>query len=186
MPTGFAASRQASSAPRVSAIASLDRLIGIGGGAERGLSRVQWPGQFAPQHLDEVGLDEDHRGEVVVGVELELGLIAAGEAVVAAVRAAPVAVEGPLEGHAVDPVERRAAADFLVGSLVGAADGVGQGADAAFFHQARDVPRGRPERLEVVEERSLFHEKPTNIGVLIISPNFRQSSGDCCRAGNWW
>ena len=52
------------------------------------------------QHVDEVPLDQNHRRELVVRVHLELHVIAAGEAVVAAVRAAAVGVERPLERHA--------------------------------------------------------------------------------------
>lgn len=76
-----------------------------------------------------------------------------------------------------DPVEGRSAADFLVGSVVRAPDGVWQGGDAAFADEPGHVPGGRAEGAEVGEERRLFHWNPTNIGVrLIISPYFRLSS----------
>ena len=51
------------------------------------------------------------------GVHLELHVVAAGEAVVAAVGAAAVRVERPVERHALDAVERRAAGDLLVARL---------------------------------------------------------------------
>ena len=77
---------------------------------------------LAPQHLDEVGLDEDHRREVIAGVQLELRLIAAREAVVTAVGAAAIRVQRPLhERHALAAIECGAAADFLVSRGVTAA-----------------------------------------------------------------
>ena len=66
------------------------------------------------QHFGEVRLHEDHRREVIAGSELELRLIPAREAVVAAVRAAAIRVERPVEGHALDGIERGPAGHFLV------------------------------------------------------------------------
>ena len=77
-----------------------DRLIGVGRGAER--HQLARPGrlvELAPQHLEEVDLDEDRRREVVARTELELGLVAAREAVVAGVGAAAIRVERPVERH---------------------------------------------------------------------------------------
>ena len=55
-------------------------------------------------------------------------VVAAREAVVAAVRAAAVGVERPVEErHALDAVQRGAAGDFLVAGLVGAELRFGQG-----------------------------------------------------------
>ena len=51
---------------------------------------------------------------MIVGTELELRLVAPREAVVAAVRAAAVRVERPVERHALDGVQRRPAGDFLI------------------------------------------------------------------------
>ncbi len=65
-------------------------------------------------------LDEDDRRELVVRPERELRLIPAREAVVAGVRAAPVGIERPLEGHTFDRVQRRAAGHFLIAGVVGA------------------------------------------------------------------
>ena len=126
-------------------VGALDRLIRIGGGAEAdGLLRPGRLVELAPQHANEIGLDEDHRGEVVAHVQLELGLIAAREAVVAAVCAAAIWIERPLhEGHALTAIERRAAVDFLVGRGIAAASGVRQSGHAAVLHQPRDVAGGR-------------------------------------------
>ena len=125
-------------------VGALDRLVGIGGRAES--DRLLHPGglgQLAPQHLDEVGLHEDDGREVIARIQLELGLILAREAVVTAVRAAAIGIERPLEErHALHPVERRAAADLLVGRGVAATPGVGQRLEAAVLHQPGDVPGG--------------------------------------------
>lgn len=91
------------------AVVSFDGLVGIGGGAERDL--LPGPGrlrQFPPQHGDEVGLHEDDGGEIVTRAKLELRLVAAREAVVAAVRAAAVRIQRPAERHALHLVQGRA------------------------------------------------------------------------------
>jgi hypothetical protein len=68
-----------------------DRLIRIGGGAERHeFARPRRPIELARQHVHEVLLHQDHRRELIVGIHLELHVIAAREAVVAAVRAAAI------------------------------------------------------------------------------------------------
>ncbi len=143
-------------------IRALDRLVRIGGGAERDL--LAPPGramQLVAQPRHEVGLDEDQRRELIVGVELELRLVAAREAVVTAVGAAAIGVERPLERHSADPVEGRTAADFTIRRLVGAA-GAADRFNAAGLDQAGDVSGGGEG--EVREERRLFHRNPMNIG----------------------
>ena len=95
------------------------------------------------EHLDEVVLHENHRRELVVGVHLELRVIAAREAVVAAVRAAAIGVERPVERHPLDAVQRRTAGHFLIARLVGAALGLGQRGGAAVLDGIRDVAGGR-------------------------------------------
>src|SRR5262245_18004664 len=96
-------------------VGTLDRLITVGGRAGGDeLARPRWLPQFPPQHLDEVGLHQNDRREIVVGSELELRVIAAGVAVMTAVRAAAIWVQSPRKGHALDAVERRAALDFLI------------------------------------------------------------------------
>ena len=54
------------------------------------------------QHLDEVRLHEDDRRELVVRAQLELRVVAARVAVVAAVRAAAIRIQRPLERHPLD------------------------------------------------------------------------------------
>ena len=178
-PTGVRESRHASRLPRVSAVASLDRLIRVGGGAERHLLvRPGGPGQLPPQHLHEVRLHEDHRGEVVALAEFELMLVAAGETVVAAVRAAAVGVEGPPERHALDAVQCRPAADLLVGGVVGPLHRIGQRADAACLHQRGNVAGGRTRVAQVEERRRRPWPWPSHY-FAFCSP---QSSGDSAGA----
>ena len=107
------------------------------------------------QDLDQVGLDEDDRREVIVGPELELRLVAAREAVVAGVRAAAVRVQRPVERHALHRVQRRAAGDLLVARGVGAHAAPGRapppplrrgsGARASWSSAAR-LPRSKDQR----------------------------------------
>ena len=60
----------------------------------------------APEDLDEVRLDENHRRELIAGIEFEVGLVLAREAVLAAMRAAAVGIERPLhERHALAAIE---------------------------------------------------------------------------------
>jgi hypothetical protein len=114
------------SAPRELVVA-LDRLIAVGGRADsHQIAGPRRAPQFAPQHLDDVGLDQDHRRELVVGIHLELLVVLARVAVVAAMGAAAVGVQGPVEGHAVGAVHGRPAHHFLVARLIGAAVGLGQ------------------------------------------------------------
>ena len=82
-------------------VVPFDRLIRIGRRAEGDvLARPRRPIELAREHLDEVALHENHRRELVVGVHLELHVVAAREAVVAAVRAAAIRIERPVERHA--------------------------------------------------------------------------------------
>ncbi len=114
--------------------------------------------ELPSQHLDEVGLDEDHRGELVARVQLELRLIPAREAVVAAVRAAAVGIERPLEeGHALDAIQSRAAAHFLIGGVVGALNRARQRSHTAVFHQVGDLSGGWGPA-EVEEQRRRIHD----------------------------
>ena len=71
--------------------------------------------------LDEVGLHENHRRELIVSAELELRVIPARVAVVAAVGAAAIRVQRPLERHALHAIQGRAARDFLIRGGIGAA-----------------------------------------------------------------
>ena len=131
-------------------VAALDRLIRIGGGAESDELAALRPAELPPQHVREVHLDEDDRRELVARVELQVRVVPAGEAVVAAVGAAAIRVQGPFERHAPHPVEGGAAGDLLVARIVGPANRGGQGggerpvAGASLPNQVRDLPRGRP------------------------------------------
>ena len=140
-------------------VVAFDRLVAVGRGADGDV--VALPGrllQLAAQHLDEVRLDEDDRRELVVRAQLELRVVAARVAVVAAVRAAAVRIEGPLEGHALDRIERRPAADFLISRGVGAPRRLGEGVGAASEpDQIGDVAGRRLRLAEVKEQRRRFH-----------------------------
>jgi len=61
-------------------------------------------------------------------------------AVVAAVGAASVGIQSPLERHALDSIQRRPALNFLVARCVGATLCLGERSCPACFHQARDLP----------------------------------------------
>src|SRR5262245_3679922 len=105
-----------------------------------------------PQHLDKILLDQDDRRELVVRVHFELHVVPPCEAVVATVRASAIGVQGPVERHALDPVEGRSTDDLLVSRLVGATLGLRQGGSPASFDAVRDLPRRRPSWPEIKEE----------------------------------
>ena len=94
--------------PRVSRY-DLRRAGRVGRGADR--DRLALPGpprEFAAQHLDDVRLDADRGAVAVVGGPVG-GARSADVAEGAAVGAAHVRVQRPLERHALNPVERRPA-----------------------------------------------------------------------------
>jgi hypothetical protein len=154
------------------AVVPFDRLVRIGGGAERHLlARPRRLVQLALQDLDEVRFDEDHRRELVVGIHFELDVIAAGEAVVAAVGAAAIGIERPLERHAFDAVQRRPADDLLVASGVRATLGFRQRCRAAFLHQVGDLSGRRLSGPDVEE-----NERPRRH-----SPDFRHGDSSSVR-----
>ena len=96
-PTGVRPRVSASNRAPCQLVVAFDRLIRIGGRAERHL--VALPRrtiEFALKHLHEVALHEDDRRELVTRVQLELRVIPAGEAVVAGVRAAAVRIQRPV------------------------------------------------------------------------------------------
>src|SRR5687767_5174381 len=66
------------------------------------------------EDLDQIRLYENDRRKLVARAELELGLVPADETVIKCVRAAAIRVERPVEWHALDRVQRRAAGDFLI------------------------------------------------------------------------
>jgi hypothetical protein len=96
--------------------AALGRLVSVGGRADRGLLAAPGrPSQLATQHLHNVGLDHDAGLEVHARVPvLGDGVVRAGVAVDAGVDAPDIRVQRPFEGHALDAVERRLAADLDV------------------------------------------------------------------------
>ena len=66
--------------------------------------------ELPPEDVGDIGLDDDLVVEVGPGVEVEIGMRVAGEAVDAGVRAAAIGVDGPFEGELRrrgDPVQRR-------------------------------------------------------------------------------
>ena len=84
-------------------------------------------------------------------------VIAARVAVVAAVRAAAVGVERPVERHALHAVQRRTAGDFLIARLVGAPLGLGQRVAAAGLDGVRDVACRGFGGAEIEEQRKGGH-----------------------------
>ena len=79
-------------------VAALGALVGVGVGAQG--DRVVGPAravQLPAQHVGDVGLDDDLVVEVGAGVEVEIGMRVAGEAVDTRMRAAAIGVDGPLE-----------------------------------------------------------------------------------------
>ena len=109
--------------------------------------------ELLPQHVDEIGLHEDDGRELVAGAELQLRLVAASETVFARVRASAIRVEGPSKRHALDAIERRAAPNLLISSLIGTPLRLGQRADAALFNHPGDVASRQLRRAKVEEER---------------------------------
>ena len=87
---------------------------------------------------------------LVACAELELRLISPRVTVVAAVRAAAVRIQRPLERHSLHGIERGSAGDFLVAGRVRPANSPRQGIRAACLHQFGDLP-GRGLRLTEVE-----------------------------------
>ncbi len=92
-------------------------------------------GQLPAQQLRGVDLHHDLGVEVVPGVEVEIGVRVAGEAVTAGMAAAPVGVDGPLERHLRcrrDPADDRLRLDLVerhageAGGVEGAYDRVGK------------------------------------------------------------
>ena len=93
-------------------------LVGVGGRAHG--HRLPVPArrrELAAQHLDDVRLDDDLRGEVVADPQVQVAVERAGEAVVAAMRAPAVRVHSPAEGDPAQlrhPVQSRLAGVFEV------------------------------------------------------------------------
>ena len=103
------------------AVPQLRRLVGVAGGTDRdALAPPARPPQLAPQHLDQIGFDDDALVEVAAGVVAQVLVVAPSEAVDAGVLAAAVGVEAPAHlGHGghVDAVERALAPDLFEGDL---------------------------------------------------------------------
>src|SRR5262245_48229804 len=124
--------------------------MGVGRGPHGDeLADPRRPIDFTPQYVDEVPFHEDHRRKLIIDVHLELDVVATGKAVMASVRATSVRVEGPIERHAADTVERRAADDFLVAGPIGAAIGFGQRSDPTAFHGVSDIAGGQRARAQM-------------------------------------
>jgi hypothetical protein len=93
-------------APAREAIAALGRLVRVSGGADRdGLVLPRSPRKLAAEHLDDVDLDADRL--TVTVVERAVGPTLEGPHVAerAAMDAAHVGVERPVEHHPLDAVE---------------------------------------------------------------------------------
>ena len=81
-------------------VPALRALVGVGVGAKGHVLPVPGGlGQLLAQHLGGVDLDHHLAVEVQPGVEVQVGVALAGEAVDARVAAAAVGVDGPLERH---------------------------------------------------------------------------------------
>src|SRR5439155_7881341 len=89
-------------------VAALGRLVGVGCGADR--HRFALPtatGDLGPEHFRDVGLHAQRSAVAVVGRAVGAALEGAHVAEGTAVGAAHIGIEGPLEGHPFDPIERR-------------------------------------------------------------------------------
>src|SRR6476659_502522 len=82
--------------------------------------------ELAPQHFEQVRLDEDHRRELIVRTELELRLISAREAVA-------VGIQSPVEGHALHLVEGGTAGDLLIARGIRPQPGLVEGGRSSFI-----------------------------------------------------
>jgi hypothetical protein len=79
-------------------VAALGALVRVGVGAHRHvLVAPLGRAQLAGEHLGRVDLDDDLAVEILPGVQVQVGVAVAGEAVGARVAAAPVRVDGPAE-----------------------------------------------------------------------------------------
>ena len=110
--------------------------------------------------------------------ELELRVIAAREAVVAAVRAAAIGVQRPVERHALHGVQRRPAGHFLIAGAVGSVRGIRQAVDrAVLLHLIGDVPRRGLLRREIKEEGIDFHGESFVLSSPILPPFSSSQAG---------
>ena len=106
-------------APR-NLVVAFDRLVGIGGRAERDEPFLpRGPLELPAQDFSEVDLDQNDRGKIVPWTQVELRVKASGEAVMAAVRATPIGVQRPAKRHALHSIQRGPAGDLLVPGIVG-------------------------------------------------------------------
>ena len=87
-------------------VAALGWLVGVGGGADRdGLVFPRRPRKLAAEHLDDVDLDPDRAAVAVVGGPVGASLEGPHVAERAAVNAAHVRIERPVEHHPFDAIE---------------------------------------------------------------------------------
>src|SRR5690606_2433038 len=104
---------------RHQAVAALGALVAVDIGAHRYVVAVPAArGELPAQQLGRVDLHHDLAVDAVTGVEVQVAVRRAGEAVHAGVRAAPVRVDRPLQGQAGGrrhPVEERAGPDLVDG-----------------------------------------------------------------------
>jgi len=96
-------------------IAPFDRLIGIGCRPNRHfLPSPSRPTQLLPQDPGDVGLDEDHPAKVLTCVEVFERMVSAGVTVMAAVNAALIWIQTPLERHPAHAVDCASSGHFFV------------------------------------------------------------------------
>ena len=89
---------------------------------------------------------------------VELRVIAAGEAVVAAMGAAAIGVERPIERHPADRIQGRATGDFLIARAVGARVEADERVGPAEFDRAGHLTRRWRSRREIEQERLIKHK----------------------------
>src|SRR5947207_10677322 len=94
---------------------------------------------------------------MIVEAKLELRLIAAGEAVMTAVRAAAIWVQRPVERHPFHGVQRGPAGNLLVSRSVGSTLCLIERRFAPGANVERQRPRGRRPLSEVEYQRLLRH-----------------------------
>src|SRR5688572_20952331 len=135
------------------------RLVDVGGRSHRDvLALPRRPIELFPEYVDEIPLHENDGRKGVAAVELELHVIAPREAIVAAVRAAAIWVERPVERHAFHRVQRGSTGNLLVLGAVRPMRGIRQSVNwAVLLYLIGDVTGGGLLRREIKEERIDLH-----------------------------
>src|SRR5262249_37781230 len=112
-----------------------------------------------------------------VCAELELRLVAARIAVMAAVGAAAIWVQRPVERHSSDAIECGLAADLLISRGVGTPDRFGQRVSAAGSDDVGDLTGGGPTGTEIEEQRHFHGDFRESSACFAVCSSYRLRSG---------